>query len=203
MSAGALLYPDDLILLPQAAKLCGVDFKTMEGWIDGVGLASRLRAERSPVTQHFQMHATDLFSFLKKNNKPIPEALGLMEKKRILVVDDEANMLSAIRRVFLDSPESVYAFETAGDGFEAGQKIERFRPHLVILDIWMPKMDGFKLCSWIKQNPKTRNTKILAISGLVKKEDQRIAVDFGADDFLEKPFENEILKEHALRLLPA
>lgn len=118
-----------------------------------------------------------------------------------MLVDDEANMISAIRRIFSDTTETAYAFESAGDGFEAGQKIERFRPHLVILDIWMPKMDGFKLCSWIKQNPKTKKTKILAISGLVKKEDQRLTVDFGADDFLEKPFDNQTLQERVSKLL--
>ena len=86
----------------------------------------------------------------------------LDRKKRILIVDDDKGMVDSIQR-FLKR-EKRYDLGIAYDGFEAGQRFSEFKPDLVILDIRMPGLDGYKLCSHIRSNPENKNEVMRAIS---------------------------------------
>ena len=117
---------------------------------------------------------------------------------KILVVDDEPAILSAIARA-LKKTSSSLQIETAKDGFEAGQKAAEFRPDLVILDLLLPGVDGFKVCENLKGS--RPDIKILAITGQASSEVRARIKACGADGFLAKPFEMEDLVGEVGRLI--
>ena len=164
----------------------------------------KLKAYRTPGN-HSRVTIEEFLGFLKKYNMPVPPELEARpfdrDRKRILIVDDDPGMVDAIQR-FLKK-EKIYNLEIAFDGFEAGEKFSDFKPDLIILDIKMPGLDGFKLCSYIRRKPENKNVKILLISGVIKQNEIKQIEKVGADDYLAKPFDNRALKVKIEKLLEA
>ena len=174
----------------EAAEHCQVTPRTVIQWIN----EGKLKAYRTPGN-HSRVQIEDFINFLKQYNMPIPTELtfGNGDRKRILIVDDDKSMVDSIQRLL--KRENKYDLEVAYDGFEAGQKFITHKPDLVILDIRMPRVDGYKLCPAMRNNPDNKNVKILIISGLIEAKDRNRIIKLGADDYLEKPFKSHILKE--------
>ncbi len=107
---------------------------------------------------------------------------------RALIVDDDIDHLELLADVFAERlPEIV--IETARDGFEAGQKVASFKPHIVLLDLLMPGVDGFKACRSIKENDANNNVRVLAMTGFMSDENVRKIRHAGAEVCLEKPLD--------------
>lgn len=104
---------------------------------------------------------------------------------KILIVDDEPNILMSLE--FLMKKEGYKVF-IARDGEEAFDIIEEHNPNLVILDIMMPKVDGYQVCSFIKQSPDYQQTKVIFMSAKSKETDIQKGYDLGADMYVTKPF---------------
>ena len=119
--------------------------------------------------------------------------------KKVLIVDDDKGIVDSIQRSL--KREKIYDLEVAFDGFEAGHKFADFKPDLIILDIKMPGLDGYQLCSRIRSDKKNKNVKILLISGLVETKEASCIKESGADGYLSKPFSNEELKKKIMNLL--
>ena len=112
-----------------------------------------------------------------------------MNKPKILIVDDEPSNVDLLK-TFL-SPE--YDIITAYDGKEALLKVENTNPDLVLLDIVMPGMSGFEVCSKLKKDEKTLYIPILMVTALKEWSDHVKGIEAGADDFLNKPVDfNEL-----------
>ncbi len=124
--------------------------------------------------------------------------LPVKQHHRILVVDDDAGT----RQVLKAALESVdlYKVELAEDGFAAGQKYLEFAPHLIILDIGLPKLSGLEVCARLKGDPKTRQTKIMMFSSFTD-ETRKKSWDAGADEVLNKPVDAEELLSKVKSLL--
>ncbi len=182
----------------QIAEYCQVTQRTAVQWIND----GKLKFFRT-LGQHIRVNRADFLEFLKVHQMPIPEELTASVetngKKKILIVDDDKGMVDAIQRLL--KRENKYDLEVAYDGFEAGQKFITHKPDLVILDIRMPRVDGYKLCSAIRNNPENKNVKILVISGLMGVKDKDKIMKLGADDYLPKPFDNKELKIKIASLL--
>ena len=176
----------------QIAEYCQVTQRTAVQWIN----EGKLKFFRTPG-KHIRVDRKDFVEFLKEYHMPVPEELAVFVetngKKRILIVDDDKSMVDSIQRLL--KRENKYDLEVAYDGFEAGQKFITHKPDLVILDIRMPRVDGYKLCSAMRDNPENKSVKILIISGLIEIKDKNKIIKLGADDYLEKPFEGKQLKE--------
>jgi len=110
-------------------------------------------------------------------------ALGVQDA-RVLVVDDNEQNLELLQ-AYLE--ELGCQIETAGDGIEALEAVERRHPDIVVLDIMMPRMSGFQACSRMKQNPATADIPVMMVTALNEVGDVERAVESGADDFLTKP----------------
>ncbi|MEI6437361.1 MAG: ATP-binding protein [Candidatus Omnitrophota bacterium] len=110
--------------------------------------------------------------------------IPLRHNKRILVVDDDRATLAMIKGIL--KGENKYEIELAADGFLAGQKYLEFEPHLIILDIGLPKLNGLEVCAQVKNGPRGRETKILMISSSIDEMEHNIR-EAGADDMMRKP----------------
>ena len=122
----------------------------------------------------------------------------MVTKQRILVVDDDSGVLEAINIILVDSGFKVKTIMRA-DEFE--KVMTSFRPDLVMLDIWMPKISGEELCRKIKGNDDLKKIPVVLLSASNRTE--KISKKCKADDYLTKPFDMEDLIETVKRnLLP-
>ncbi|MGL4941915.1 MAG: response regulator [Thermoguttaceae bacterium] len=116
---------------------------------------------------------------------------------RILIVDDNPQNVELLD-AYLSEGEIECELEVAHDGMEALNKIESFRPDLILLDIMMPRMSGFEVCERIKADPKTRSIMVLMVTALSELGDIERAVAAGCDDYLSKPVNKfELMKRVA------
>ena len=90
--------------------------------------------------------------------------------------------------------------EDAEDGLQAGWILSRFVPDLVLLDLHLPKVDGYDVCEFLKSEPAFKKTKIIAMSTHTPEKEARI-LKLGADSFLSKPFELSDLERSMRRQL--
>jgi DNA-binding response OmpR family regulator len=107
-------------------------------------------------------------------------------KTRILIVDDEADLVSVLR-IGLE----IEGFEViaASDGEEGLRKAREERPELVVLDLMLPKLDGYRVCRALKFDERYRSLPIVILSARSGEQDRRLAFDMGADAFVSKPYD--------------
>jgi DNA-binding response OmpR family regulator len=110
--------------------------------------------------------------------------------KRILVVDDEAEN----RQALVDLLGEEYEVLLAKDGLEALERVAEFKPDLVLLDIIMPRMDGLQTCLRLRQNEATRTLPVIFLTSKNEPSTEAFGLELGADDFVPKPFNKEVLK---------
>ncbi len=104
-------------------------------------------------------------------------------RKTILVVDDEQDILDMLR---YNLEKEGYAVLTARNGIEA-LKQARLSPHLVLLDVMMPEMDGWEVCKELKRDPKTAATPIIFLTAKGTEVDEVLGLELGGDDYVVKP----------------
>jgi len=174
------------------SKLCGVNFRTVIRWIR----AHKLKAYQLPGTRgDNRVLVKDFITFLTKNDIPIPEELQ-PPAHRILIVEDDERMAKAMQRALRRA-----GFETmlATDGFLAGMLATTFKPFVITLDLKMPGLGGVQLLKAIRDLPAMATTKILIVSAMPQDQLDE-ALKAGADDTLEKPFENKDLVQKVAEL---
>lgn len=113
-----------------------------------------------------------------------------MTKKKILIVDDEAELVDLVK-IRLEA--AGYDVIKAYDGQEGLEKAKSEKPDLVLLDIMMPKMDGYKVCGLLKMDARFKKIPVILFSAKAQKEDAQLAKEVGADQYVTKPFEAAVL----------
>ena len=122
------------------------------------------------------------------------------ERSRILIADDNEPNVELLEAYLADLDCDI---RIAVDGRDTLEKVESFKPDLILLDIMMPKLSGFEVCKQLKSDPATRGIMILMVTALNELGDIERAVEAGTDDFLSKPVNKlELLKrvENMLKL---
>ena len=123
-----------------------------------------------------------------------------MATSKILIADDNPTNVELLEAYLSDVDCQI---AVAVDGRDALEKVDRFRPDLILLDIMMPKLSGFEVGKTLKDNPATKNIMILMVTALNELGDIERAVSAGCDDFLSKPVNKlELIKrvQNMLRL---
>lgn len=116
-----------------------------------------------------------------------------MEGNKILITEDSASIRGMLTVLF---EEEGYTVISAADGIEALNKARSERPDLIVLDLMMPRMDGFKVCRMLKFDASYKDIRILMLTARSSANDRLMGEEVGADAYLVKPFEpDELLKE--------
>ena len=119
--------------------------------------------------------------------------------KKILVVDDEVELTKAMT---IRLTTAGYEVSVAHDGEEALKKARQEKPDLIILDLMLPKIDGYKTCRLLKFDQKYRDIPIIMVTARVEEEDKRLGMETGADEYITKPFEWPGLLEKIIKFIP-
>ena len=136
---------------------------------------------------------------------PSPEtspaaATGSGQRSRVLIADDNEPNRELLEAYLADVDCEI---ATAVDGLDTLEKVEAFRPDVILLDVMMPKLSGFEVCDRLKSDPATSPIMVLMVTALGELGDIERAVESGTDDFLSKPVNKvELVKrvENMLRL---
>jgi DNA-binding response OmpR family regulator len=136
--------------------------------------------------------AEDMLSRIRKalnEVSPRTGGLGSMAKK-ILVVDDEANTVELLQSRL---EKNGYRVMTAYDGQEALDKTYQEIPDLIVLDIMLPRIDGYNVCKTLRSNEKYKNIPIVMLTGRTLAQDIKMGMDLGAVSYVQKPFNADVL----------
>ncbi len=117
---------------------------------------------------------------------------------KILLVDDEPDILEIVG---YNLSNEGYQIFTAENGNQAVKKAKKELPHLIILDVMMPEMDGMEACELIRKNPDLQNTLIVFLSARGEDYSQMAGFDAGADDYITKPIKPKVLVSKVKALL--
>ena len=113
-----------------------------------------------------------------------------MNKKRILLVEDEEDL----RKMLKFRLEGLnYEVSEARDGLEGLNKARTSKPDLIIMDLMLPKMDGYKVCGLLKPDARFSRIPIIMFTARAQEKDKEMAKEVGADAYITKPFEPEVL----------
>jgi excisionase family DNA binding protein len=161
----------------EVAKYLNVYTNTVIHWMN----AGKLNGYRTPGG-HRRILREELFRFIKNNH--MEDCVRQSQLKKILIVEDDEDAMDLYISIL---EKDNYEIKKSYTGFSSGVAID-FKPDLVILDIMLPDLDGFRICDFIRKSPEIAHTKILVISAISELKKIRKMYDLGADDYLVKPF---------------
>ena len=124
--------------------------------------------------------------------------------KKVLVIDDNPTIVELIK--YAVNLQAAYEVVVAYDGIEGLERVFAEQPDCVIIDVKMPRMDGYKLVRCLRGDPRTANIPLIILSAMTREEDQMKGLLSGADEYLTKPFKPAALNEaikHVFALTPA
>lgn len=119
------------------------------------------------------------------------------QKDYLLIVEDNDDLKEFLHQSLMHS----YKMNSARDGAEAWNKIQKKLPDLIISDIMMPNMDGFQLCKLIKSTYETSHIPVILLTALNDKSQQLQGLGLGADDYLTKPFDMKLLEQRISNII--
>jgi excisionase family DNA binding protein len=173
----------DVLTTGEVAKICNVAPRTVSKWFD----SGALHGYRIPGSKDRRIPLNQLIRFMKQHGMPLN---GLMTGcTRVLIVDDEQDIVEVLEKILED--EAKYEVEVAKGGFAAGITAEKFRPHVILLDMNLRDIDGREVAKQVKNNPDLQLTKVIAMSGKMTEEESKVLLNSGGgafDGFLHKPF---------------
>jgi len=115
-----------------------------------------------------------------------------MSPKRILIVDDEVDLVETVR-----FPLELEGFDVlvSYNGEDALSQARKEKPDLIILDLMLPKLDGYKVCRLLKFDERYKHIPILMLTAKTQEKDKALGMETGADEYITKPFEMDALME--------
>ena len=166
----------------EVASLVQVSPSSVLKWIE----QGKLRAFRTPGG-HRRVACEELVDFLRAHRLPVPRELE-GDRVRLLVIDDEATWLRALG-AFLQRADSRIEVSLAESALDGLLKVGLSRPEVVLLDSYMPGMDGLEVCRRLKASEETAHIAVLAMSGRPSAELEKRFLEAGAAAFLPKPLQ--------------
>jgi excisionase family DNA binding protein len=177
----------------EAAKICKVSQQTIIRCFDN----GQLKGFRVPGSRFRRIPREMLYKFMKDNGIPT-DALE-SGKRKVLLVDDDAELVEVMTK-FLEE-DGRFEVRVASTGFDAGMLVKEYRPDIIVLDVMLPDINGKEVCQRVRADSTLEDVRILCISGMIEEDKVQDLKLSGADDFLAKPFDAEVLIERMCHLL--
>jgi len=178
-----------LLTSHQVSELLQVNPSSVNNWVKN----GKLSAFRTPGG-HRRIRAADLAEFLTAHDMPIPRGMDFAVRRRLMLVDDDPHQLEAFSRLLRPYSRQVEVLPLT-HGIDALLKVSSFRPHLIVLDVYMPGVDGLEVCRRLKANPDTADIKVIVASGGLTPAIRSLAAEAGVESCIDKPIDlNLILK---------
>ena len=170
----------DILTTGEVAKICNVAPRTVSKWFD----SGQLRGYRIPGSKDRRIPLSALVRFMKAHQIPMD---GLQSgKSRVLLVDSASEIVDVLRKVLAE--QASYEVEVAHSGFAAGIACERFRPHVMLLDMHLPDLRAEDVLKLVRDNDELQLTKVIAMSGKLTDGQSQHLLSKGFDGYLRKPF---------------
>ena len=179
-----------LLTSHEVGDLLQVNPSSVKKWVN----EGRIQAFRTPGG-HRRIRVADLVDFLQRHEMPIPRSLLGIGKRRLLIVDDDAMHLRALARRLKPYAARVDV-ELTQNGIDALVMVGSFKPHLVVLDVYMPELDGIEVCRRLKMKPETRHIGVIVTSAHLTRAVEDNALAAGALTCVPKPMDLKVLLEH-------
>lgn len=171
----------EVLTTGEVAKICNVAPRTVSKWFD----SGTLKGYRIPGSRDRRIPTGELVKFMRAHNIPLD---GVQSgRTRVLIVDDEREIVDVMERILTE--QTNYEVKTALSGFQAGMECERFKPHVILLDIHIGEADSKQLADMVRKNEHLQFTKIVAMSGKLTDGQAQGLRGLGYDGFLKKPFQ--------------
>ncbi len=171
----------DVLTTGEVAKVCNVAPRTVSKWFD----SGQLKGYRIPGSKDRRIPLNNLLQFMKNHGIPMD---GVMAgNTRVLIVDDEHEITEVLEKLLTE--QTNYAVRCASNGFEAGIECERFKPHVMLLDIHLSEGDSTHVAKLIRSTDDLAMTRIVAMSGKLTDGQSAVLRGQGFDGFLKKPFQ--------------
>ena len=120
--------------------------------------------------------------------------------RKILITEDSPTILEILKSVLVEEGYEVIA---ATDGQQALELARAGKPDLIILDLLLPKVDGYKVCRMLKFDEKYKNIPIIMLTSRTNESDEKLGREVGADAYIRKPFQPEMIIDQIRKLLNA
>ncbi len=173
-------FEKDVLTTGEVAKICNVASRTVSKWFD----SGQLRGYRIPGSKDRRIPVTSLIKFMKNHGIPMD---GLMSgSTRVLIVDAEDEVVGTLRTIL--SEQTNYEVRTARSSFAAGIECERFRPHVMLLDIHLADGEGSSIAQVLQESEDLQVTKVIAMSSKLTDGQTAQLRHKGFDGALRKPF---------------
>lgn len=177
----------------EVANICGVVNQTAINWIR----KGHLKAFKTPGGQ-YRVYSEDLLAFMRSRNMRIPQELD-QGSHTLLIVDDDKGLNNVLAK-FVEKKFEGFDIFQAFDGFEAGSLLAEKKPDVIFLDLNLPGVDGFSLCSKVKSSDTYGNPVVFVMTSLSDEESEKRVRDMGIEEFFRKPLTlpniAEAMKKH-------
>ncbi len=171
----------DVLTTGEVARICNVAPRTVSKWFD----SGQLKGYRIPGSKDRRIPLNNLIQFMKAHGIPLD---GVMSgKTRVLVVDDEREITGLLQKILAE--QAGYEVKIAHSGFEAGIECERFKPHVILLDIHLAEGDSRHVAQLIRGDEEFAISHVVAMSGKLTDGQAVQLRQQGFAGFLKKPFQ--------------
>jgi excisionase family DNA binding protein len=184
------LHAEHLLTSHEVGALLQVNPSSVKKWVN----EGRIAAFRTPGG-HRRIRVADLVDFLHRHAMPIPRPLAAASKRRLLVVDDDAMHLRALARRLRPYAARVDV-QLTENGIDALVMVGSFKPDLIVLDVYMPELDGIEVCRRLKLKAETRHIGVIVNSAHLTRSIEENALNAGALTCVPKPLDLKVLVEH-------
>ncbi len=189
---------DKLLTSHEVGSLLQISPSAVNKWVE----AGHLHAFRTPGG-HRRIRVGDLLTFLDSKKYPVPRALRSAHRRRLLIVDDDVLQLKALARALKSHGETIEV-QTVNNGIDALVLVGAWKPHLVVLDVFMPELDGLEVCRRLHANPETAGVGIVVATGQLSREIETTALAAGARLAMQKPLDlKQLIAELGLQQVAA
>ncbi|MCA1664426.1 MAG: response regulator [Myxococcales bacterium] len=184
------IHAERLLTSHEVGDLLQVNPSSVKKWVN----EGRIAAFRTPGG-HRRIRVADLVDFLHRHAMPIPGKLAGASKRKLLIVDDDLVHLRALERRLKPYRSRVH-LELVQNGIDALVMVGSFKPDLIVLDVYMPELDGIEVCRRLKLKAETRHIGVIVNTAHLTRSVEENALSAGAVTCVSKPMDLKVLLEH-------